>query len=291
MSSVRLFLLTPLREGRPDKVRFAICSVVKFLLTPLREGRLLAQPRQWHQENFYSRPCGRGDAGGSFVQAKYTISTHAPAGGATDGGGGHRRRGQISTHAPAGGATGSSGSTTASGTVFLLTPLREGRRSAQLIFWFKRTDFYSRPCGRGDNDGTHAPTPFVTYFYSRPCGRGDSTIDLIIVGIDIFLLTPLREGRRNRRTQPAARQPISTHAPAGGATLGCLRMSTWRRYFYSRPCGRGDRRLHGRRTWAGLYFYSRPCGRGDCRKLHKADDSIYFYSRPCGRGDLRQSTA
>ena len=35
---------------------------------------------------------------------------------------------------------------------------------------------------------------------------------------EVFLLTPLREGRRNRRTQPAARQPISTHAPAGGAT-------------------------------------------------------------------------
>ena len=35
----------------------------------------------------------------------------------------------------------------------------------------------------------------------------------------LFLLTPLREGRRDGRPQPAARQPISTHAPAGGATL------------------------------------------------------------------------
>ncbi len=56
--------------------------------------------------------------------------------------------------------------------VFLLTPLREGRRATSRTF-----------CRVG-------------HFYSRPCGRGD----------EFF---------------PPARQyyPISTHAPAGGATL------------------------------------------------------------------------
>ena len=33
-----------------------------------------------------------------------------------------------------------------------------------------------------------------------------------------FLLTPLREGRRVRTASGGRRRPISTHAPAGGAT-------------------------------------------------------------------------
>ena len=58
-----------------------------------------------------------------------------------------------------------------------------------------RTDFYSRPCGRGD-------------------GRRSSTTSISA----LFLLTPLREWRplfRGGLRRPPA---ISTHAPAGGAT-------------------------------------------------------------------------
>ena len=33
----------------------------KFLLTPLREGRLPVQSRPTTGNDFYSRPCGRGD--------------------------------------------------------------------------------------------------------------------------------------------------------------------------------------------------------------------------------------
>ena len=78
-----------------------------FLLTPLREGR---PPRpHWlrAQDDFYSRPCGRGDSKASSTSLYHelflltplregrlviatpnaavlaTISTHAPAGGAT----------------------------------------------------------------------------------------------------------------------------------------------------------------------------------------------------------------
>ena len=51
---------------------------------------------------------------------------------------------------------------------FLLTPLREGRRSSVLFYLFRDFDFYSRPCVRGDelflhriedleNISTHAP--------------------------------------------------------------------------------------------------------------------------------------
>ena len=99
---------------------------------------------------------------------------------------------------------------------------------------------------------------------------------------------------------------ISTHAPAGGATLRGLIILGAIYDFYSRPCGRGDR-SRPPAGQGGSYFYSRPCGRGDARlrmllcflpqflltplregrltmsdSLKKLQD---FYSRPCGRGD------
>ena len=59
-----LFLLTPLREGRPvAHVMLTLLSAV-FLLTPLREGRL----------ELYL-----------LAEVLERISTHAPAGGATSG--------------------------------------------------------------------------------------------------------------------------------------------------------------------------------------------------------------
>ena len=100
----------------------------------------------------------------------------------------------------------------------------------------------------------------------------------------VFLLTPLREGRPVATRAILYPAKISTHAPAGGATLLQLRRYTESEHFYSRPCGRGDHQLrlgHVR----GLYFYSRPCGRGDGRRIPPAPGAVYFYSRPCGRGD------
>ena len=99
-----------------------------------------------------------------------------------------------------------------------------------------------------------------------------------------FLLTPLREGRRQRTEQKESRFFD----------------------FYSRPCGRGDalwlkkfatdkflltplregRRLPRRPAGSGrVYFYSRPCGRGDPTTPSSRPTSQNFYSRPCGRGD------
>ena len=120
------FLLTPLREGR--RAASAILSWSSpFLLTPLREGRPRPQSTQCWRLYFYSRPCGRGDANHEDAYAEGNISTHAPAGGAT-----------VDTL---------QGSLTK---LFLLTPLREGRRAVH-------------------RDPVHRPA---------------------------FLLTPLREGRR-----------------------------------------------------------------------------------------------
>ena len=64
----------------------------------------------------------------------------------------------------------------------------------------RRNHFYSRPCGRGDKT-QHLIGRGAGHFYSRPCGRGDTRLPKSPQDISSFLLTPLREGRRNR---PAA---------------------------------------------------------------------------------------
>ena len=55
----------------------------------------------------------------------------------------------ISTHAPAGGAT-IIAECEEQGIQFLLTPLREGRQIAEYLRRMIFSNFYSRPCGRGD---------------------------------------------------------------------------------------------------------------------------------------------
>ena len=77
-----------------------------FLLTPLREGRPKPSPAEQRRKYFYSRPCGRGDRKHRTRQAVWAISTHAPAGGATcENRAAIAQVRYISTHAPAGGAT------------------------------------------------------------------------------------------------------------------------------------------------------------------------------------------
>ena len=191
-------------------------TIILFLLTPLREGRRLADAAVSRKPHISTHAPAGGATEVKLRDANaYTISTHAPAGGATD----CRRihpahtlhfysrpcgRGdyggddeelvnvQISTHAPAGGAT-IYRDTYYRDPLFLLTPLREGRldrlAAYEDIGLFLLTPlregrpatgglpahgphFYSRPCGRGDTAATFA---FVmrSDFYSRPCGRGD----------------------------------------------------------------------------------------------------------------------
>ena len=203
----------------------ALCGA-GFLLTPLREGRLAVfqqfnrrkigisthapaggatgrtAQRRWCLIHFYSRPCGRGDLYEMpRVDHETTISTHAPAGGATFSSEVFQGKASISTHAPAGGATPDQGYYGLSG-VFLLTPLREGRPRFAGLF-VRAIDFYSRPCGRGDNCGQRKGERTWHYFYSRPCGRGDS-VALKKDGVTVqFLLTPLREGRQQFSTSPS----------------------------------------------------------------------------------------
>ena len=57
------------------------------------------------------------------------------------------------------------------------------------------TDFYSRPCGRGD---CTIPALIKMYglFLLTPLREGRHVAIEMIAGMGIFLLTPLREGRR-----------------------------------------------------------------------------------------------
>ena len=192
---------------------------------------------------FYSRPCGRGDIGAAIIVAFREIFLLTPL-----------REGRlgsilgqsllhfISTHAPAGGAT------------------RDGSEAAR-----QRQYFYSRPCGRGDlahepGGGDHP------YFYSRPCGRGDSAHASDAANVVLFLLTPLREGRRLHMGQPGRHPPISTHAPAGGATF-----------------------LYSDSIFARIISTHAPAGGATGQRRDAVVGKVDFYSRPCGRGDMKGS--
>ena len=146
-------------------------------------------------QDFYSRPCGRGDGGGArAAHGDVVISTHAPAGGATVA---------LSANALR--------------EVFLLTPLREGRRKRPTqnpypsrflltplregrLIDFRTTrsavgKFLLTPLREGRRCHCAADRIIEANFYSRPCGRGDGcTINEALNG-RTFLLTPLREGR------------------------------------------------------------------------------------------------
>ena len=106
LAAYSLFLLTPLREGRPER-RQTTLNRFTFLLTPLREGRPKSSDTgAGRAAHFYSRPCGRGDEHLNAVLIGINnISTHAPAGGATGREVAVGAELLISTHAPAGGAT------------------------------------------------------------------------------------------------------------------------------------------------------------------------------------------
>ena len=127
-----------------------------------------------------------------------------------------------------------------------------------------RVNFYSRPCGRGDIQLQQRSLRRVN-FYSRPCGRGDEALPTVDYTIRV----------------------ISTHAPAGGATVLVLMHAFETSEFLLTPLREGRREVRGSLCRETLDFYSRPCGRGDRKPIHiLCIFSRNFYSRPCGRGDL-----
>ena len=151
------------------------------------------------------------------VDGSWNISTHAPAGGATKQHPRQRLAVNISTHAPAGGAT-----------------------------------LFAQGVDGSWNISTHAPAGGATQlrnmqipgsinFYSRPCGRGDHIAQLAL-RLRRNISTHAPAGGATVVQCPCQRvtDKISTHAPAGGATRSAAVRAGIKKYFYSRPCGRGD---------------------------------------------------
>ena len=110
-------------------------------------------------------------------------------------------------------------------------------------------------------DAMGATTEFI--FLLTPLREGRPAYCMLFTScLFKFLLTPQREGRPGGSGVGNSQQDISTHAPAGGATFKQLFLLAKSKYFYSRPCGRGDKKQDVFDS-VGRYVYSRPCGRGD----------------------------
>ena len=191
--------------------------MLQFLLTPLREGRHAEHKRDTAAVYFYSRPCGRGDSlpRATPYKAFSFLLTPLREGRRIPNSEPRVRTRFLLTPLREGRPllTGWS----ASIATFLLTPLREGRLGMPRAIVIPNDISTHAPAG----GATPAPVPMAALgsdFYSRPCGRGDGIAPQHPCCTGVFLLTPLREGRpRETATEHDARA-ISTHAPAGGAT-------------------------------------------------------------------------
>ena len=145
-----IFLLTPLREGRPGDQALCHWHLFYFYSRPCGRGDVFSfSRRKACSDHFYSRPCGRGDVLRSMAQLRAADFYSRPCG----------RGDEIQLCSryvlvdfysrPCG-----RGDTTITWTKmetksFLLTPLREGRPKGGKLMQ-DCCHFYSRPCGRGD---------------------------------------------------------------------------------------------------------------------------------------------
>ena len=187
-----LFLLTPLREGRPLLRHFVVTFCIVFLLTPLREGRHTAGTYPTSGFTFLLTPLREGRRPRPiFLFPRLCISTHAPAGGAT-----RMDAANISSQR-----------------IFLLTPLREGRRAASAVAEI-RASFLLTPLREGRPVIKANKNP-LRNFYSRPCGRGDGLCRRSRGRDFLFLLTPLREGRRQPDHSDSLLTPYFYSRPCG----------------------------------------------------------------------------
>ena len=141
-----------------------------------------------------------------------------------------------------------------SSSIFLLTPLREGRRSLRIASLGKRYNFYSRPCGRGDGGlvagfavdagiSTHAPAGGATLADHNnlvgcetisthaPAGGATRSSESGAREPARFLLTPLREGRPPSLTSPSTVMLfLLTPLREGRRTLSCVRSTPSRKF-------------------------------------------------------------
>ena len=125
--------------------------------------------------------------------------------------------------------------------------------------------FLLTPLREGRRNGEVRKEAAQCYFYSRPCGRGDAVKqDGAFAGYAISTHAPAGGATVTTKSAHSSLM-ISTHAPAGGATRTLGLHGAPPEYFYSRPCGRGDA-LHRRSTSYSNTFLLTPLREGR-RKL------------------------
>ena len=144
-------------------------------------------------------------------------------------------------------------------------------------------NFYSRPCERGDFSSASA-SPLPPNFYSRPCERGDGRLYCDFCIGFYFYSRPCERGDWNEAVRMIVLHPISTHAPARGATRRRDVPAQRPNDFYSRPCERGDHRSRKRSKGANRFLLTL-LREGRRSRRRAARPHPYFYSRPCERGD------
>ena len=165
--------------------------------------------------------------------------------------------------------------------------------------------FYSRPCGRGDRLCTLSKT-YLYHFYSRPCGRGDVGRGAVRIQLYNFYSRPcgrgdgkgIRAHERNRHfySRPCGRGDplpglycentlISTHAPAGGATICAIVVRDSLPAFLLTPLREGRHKFHPFPVRLFRISTHAPAGGATGTGKEALTSEGNFYSRPCGRGD------
>ena len=165
----------------------------------------------------------------------------------------------ISIHAPPRGATRYEGGQRTPSVAFQFTPLREGRLSRSVLLALPRSISIHAPPRGATGNGECPEADECISIHAPP--RGATLRVFLCLSAPVFQFTPLREGRRNERHQPAFRE-----------------------HFNSRPSARGDG-VAERHRRSAVYFNSRPSARGDSSRAKRKLCPRNFNSRPSARGD------
>ena len=212
---------------------------------------------------FYSRPCGRGDTCFLWQMNFSPLFLLTPLREGRPSSVKYRKTiKQISTHAPAGGATfAACWSFCSRHRISTHAPAGGATFACRIDGVLRFLHFYSRPCGRGDSRCS-SDRRADSHFYSRPCGRGDLYRGF---GIDATLI-------------------ISTHAPAGGATIYARYSSAGQNISTHAPAGGATSSARILMRLPPISTHA-PAGGATLPSALFQPDFSHFYSRPCGRGD------
>ena len=148
----------------------------------------------------------------------------------------------------------------------------------------------------------------MDYFNSRPSARGDISTGLINPLKSLFQFTPLREGRRLRRSQQRLSHlfqftplregrrvrtfvfvagNISIHAPPRGATHRQSAGNCSKSNFNSRPSARGDRKSGGLESVYNISIHAPPRGATRWAQHVGVDGQISIHAPPRGATKLQ----